>query len=160
MRTSLKKMTLALVALPLAAAACSNGSNGPAVGSNVTVPSPSAVASSISSGLAVAQQAFCGNVDEIQSTIAQLQASPATDTIQDAATSLASVATSLERNAQQLDAAGQTQLANLARNTATALQQLSVTISQNASNATAWQGALGLVGTILGQLPPGVCPSP
>jgi NADPH-dependent curcumin reductase CurA len=138
----MKRLLIAAVTLGLAAAACSNSS-----GNLSTTPTPSAV---ISSAAGAVNQAVCAAQAKAMEVVNQVQSGAASSKA-DLVTKLGDVQSSLETQAANLDASGQSTVATGVRNLASAVEQLKTAIQDQSARDIV--EAAAKVGTSIASLP-------
>jgi hypothetical protein len=104
-------------------------------------------------------QSFCEHLGDLQETLASIQASP-TEAASRVHTALSNVSSELQADQQQLQSAGQTQLASFVQNLITALNTANQSIPQSGSLPSGISAVTAVINGALQQIPPAVCPSP
>jgi hypothetical protein len=99
---------------------------------------------------------MCGQLDDLEQTLAGLEASPAPDPAEISA-QLTQLSGDLQESAQQLSADGEDALASFATAAATAIDGLQAEIEATGSISDEQQTAIDAVQFALQQLPPGAC---
>jgi chemotaxis protein histidine kinase CheA len=138
----MKGLLIATGILGLAAAGCSNGS-----GNLSTTPSPSAV---ISSAATTANQAVCAAQQQATQIVSQVR-SEAVSSQSDLVAKLGELQSSLETQASNLDAAGQTTVATTLRSLADAVGQLKTAVQDQSTQDIV--EAAAKVGSMIAALP-------
>jgi phage shock protein A len=115
-----------------------------------SLPSP------VQSALSEAVTIMCGQLDDLEQTLAGLEASPAPDPAEISA-QLTQLSGDLQESAQQLSADGEDALASFATAAATAIDGLQAEIEATGSISDEQQTAIDAVQFALQQLPPGAC---
>jgi len=105
------------------------------------------------------QAAFCQHLSDLEHTIAQVQASPGAASSQ-VHTALANAATQLQSDQQQLQSAGQPQLAAIVQTVISAVTTLDQSIPQSGNLPSGISTGLAIVSGAIQQIPPSLCPPP
>jgi len=105
------------------------------------------------------QVAFCQHLVDLEQTISQVQASPGQAASQVHA-SLSNAASQLQSDQQQMQAAGQPQLAAVIQSVVTALTTLDQSIPQSGKLPSGISTGLAIVSAAIQQVPAGLCPPP
>lgn len=121
-----------------------------------TTSPPTSLPSPVQSAVTEAVTTLCGHIENLETTLASFEASPAPDPSEIAA-QLAQLSDDLGEDAQQLSAEGNEVLASFATAAATAIDGLQAEIEASGSLTDEQQAAIDAVQFALQQLPPEAC---
>jgi hypothetical protein len=103
------------------------------------------------------QQTLCQHLADLQQRVNEVQASPTMDAAQ-VKSALSKVSSDLQSDQQQLQSAGQAQLASVVQGVATAVNTLVQSIPSSGSLPSGIATGLAIVTGALQQIPPSICP--